>query len=257
MAPIEDPAAKAAGQRVGLTAEQRHTFWQLGYLPLGQVAEPQVVTTLLLALARLTDTSRPDRIPETYVIRSASDGQIRVGLHLCHLDDAFRSFALHPGIAAAMRTLFGCKVAVLTSLLFDKPPGTGHELTAHQDLPYYPYLGPDDLITCWTALDPVGVDGGQLEYVPGSHRAVVPHRRTGGEQSLDIAPELVGRFAGQEGVLPSGAAVAHHGLTVHRSRANTSGRPRRGLATLYVRADSGVTLANFPHAPLVPMPATG
>jgi phytanoyl-CoA hydroxylase len=146
-------------------------------------------------------------------------------------------------------------LVVLTSLLFNKPARVGEALILHQDLPYYPYLREDDLVTCWTALDEADEDNGCVEYLPGTHRSHVRHRQTGHQQTLDIDPELVDVSTAVPVPLRPGEGVLHHGLTVHRSSANRSRRPRRGLATLYVRQSAPVSLSDFPYPLLEPEPA--
>jgi ectoine hydroxylase-related dioxygenase (phytanoyl-CoA dioxygenase family) len=218
-----------------LTDEDRSTFWGLGYLRLGRVSEAARAVELKQELASIL--AHDDRtVPADHVMRADTAGShVRVVLHLCHINEVFRSHAAEPAVVDAVAALFGEQPLVLTSLLFAKPPGVGQSLTAHQDLPYYPYLAHDDLITCWMALDPVGAQNGAVEYAPGSHRLAIPHRQTRGQQELDIDPDTwAGEFDAPVDLIP-GEAVVHHGLTVHRSGPNHSSLPRLGLATLYVR----------------------
>jgi ectoine hydroxylase-related dioxygenase (phytanoyl-CoA dioxygenase family) len=192
-------------------------------------------------------------MPEDHLMRvSEGDGHVRVALHLCHVDEAFREQARDRRIAAMVASVLEEPVVVLTSLLFNKPPKVGEGLTLHQDLPYYPYLGDDDLVTCWLALDRTTPENGRVEYLPGSHQSVVSHQATGGQQALDIDPEDVNISTAVGVSLAAGEAVLHHGLTVHRSAPNTSIASRMGLATLYVKASAKVTLEDFPYSPLDP-----
>lgn len=246
-----------------LSENQRRFFRLNGYLPIGQVSVPAEVARLKREIARLVgesdDTTRAV-LPEDHLMRSRNSGpdgtkgHVRVVLHLCHLNQVFRLHALKARVVATVRSIFDEEPVVLTSLLFNKPPGIGEALTLHQDLPYYPYLRDDDLVTCWTALDDVDRDNGCLEYLPGSHRTRNPHRQTGLQQALDIDPATVDMPTAVALPLNAGEAALHHGLTVHRSAANSSRRPRMGLAVLYVRMSANVTLADFPYPGLVPDP---
>jgi ectoine hydroxylase-related dioxygenase (phytanoyl-CoA dioxygenase family) len=233
-------------------SDDRDAFWRLGYLPLGQVAEPRSMALLCQEFERIAGPERP-LLPADHLIRSQTGSHVRVGLHLCHVNETFRQFALHPGIAARMRAIFGCDVLVLTSLLFNKPAGGREQLDLHQDLPYYPYLEESDLITCWTALDAVGPSSGPVRYLPGTHRLRMQHRETRAQQALDIDPALVDISAAVPVTLSMGEAVVHHGLTVHYSLANDSGRNRRGLATLFIPASTQVAKSDFPYPPLTPL----
>jgi ectoine hydroxylase-related dioxygenase (phytanoyl-CoA dioxygenase family) len=218
-----------------LTDEDRSTFWGLGYLRLGRVSEAARAVALKHELAAVLGGD-DHTIPAGHLMRAdTADRHVRVVLHLCHINAMFCCHAMEPAVVEAVADLFDERPLVLTSLLFAKPPGVGQPLTAHQDLPYYPYLAQDDLITSWMALDAVGRENGAIEYVAGSHHQLVPHRETQGQQALDIDPETWSAAFDPPVCLQSGEAVVHHGLTVHRSGANTSLSPRLGLATLYVR----------------------
>jgi ectoine hydroxylase-related dioxygenase (phytanoyl-CoA dioxygenase family) len=237
---------------VGLAPTRVRFFEVFGYLPIGQVSTPEEITELKREFARLTGTSGTDEpaAPQDHLMYGAG-GYVRVGLHLCHLSEPFRAHALNPVVLGLMAQLFGEPAVVLTSLLFNKPPLVGEPLSWHQDLPYYPYLHDNQLITCWTALDAVDRGNGPVRYVPGSHRRRYPHRQTGGQQALDIAPALVDEARAVTVRLAPGEAVMHHGLTVHASGPNTSSRPRQGLATLYIPASATVTPDQFAY-PVLP-----
>lgn len=241
-----------------LSDDQRRFFRLNGYLPVGQVSIPADVSALKQEFARLLGAlSNEDGLPEDHQMRSA-DGHVRVALHLCHISEVFRYHALNAHVAGMLRGLFDEEPLILTSLLFNKPPQVGEPLDLHQDLPYYPYLRDDDLATCWMALDDVDATNGCLEYLPGSHCSVAPHRDTGRQQALDIDPSQVDTTRLVAVTLAAGEAVIHHGLTIHRSSANRSLRPRAGVAVLYVRASARVAPDDFPYPLLRPSsPSSG
>jgi len=247
-----------------LSGEQCRFFRMAGYLPVGQVSSHEEVAALKEEVSRLLGT--PSRsgaaAPENHMMRAhaaggdgVNDGHVRVALHLCHISDLFRDHALNANVASTVRRIFGEDPVVLTSLLFNKPPKVGQALTPHQDLPYYPYLGDDDLVTCWMALNEVDSSNGCLEYLPASHRSRITHRETGEQQTLEIDPDDIDMTRLVQIPLKPGEGVLHHGLTVHRSGANRSERPRMGVATLYVQASVPVTIDDFPYPALVPSPA--
>src|SRR5215211_2665454 len=196
--------------------QQLRSFWDLGCLPVGQVSGPEEVAQLSRIADVLLRGHRDLSLPEDHLERASATGStrghVRVALHLCHRIDAFRRHAMDGRSARIAASLLGEPVVALTSLLFNKPAGFGLELSWHQDLPYYPYLGDDDLITSWMALDEVGPRNGAVEYMPASHRVKIPHRSTGGQQALDILDSAVPRHAPKSFVLRPGDAVMHHGL---------------------------------------------
>jgi ectoine hydroxylase-related dioxygenase (phytanoyl-CoA dioxygenase family) len=240
-----------------LNDRQLRSFWSNGYLPIGEVAVPRDLAVLKAEAFRLLRS--PARgseaaLPDSHVIRSGagrSDGaaqldHVRVALHLCHLSEPFRVHALNTRAVSVVRSIFGNEPAVLTSLLFNKPAHVGQAVTLHQDLPYYPYLGSEDLVTCWTALNEAGSDNGCVEYLPGSHRSPISHGEAD-TQPLEIDPDQVDTSRLVPALLKPGEGVVHHGWTAHRSAANRSGRGRLGVATLYTRASARVSLDDFPY----------
>lgn len=242
-----------------LNDSQLRFFWSNGYLPVGQVTVPHELAALKAEAFRLVGVPAMNServLPDSHVILSSTEGSeeaqsghVRVALHLCHLSEPLRAHALNANVVSAIGRILEEEPMVLTSLLFNKPSRVGQALTPHQDLPYYPYLGREDLVTCWTALDESTADNGCVEYLPGSHRLRFPHAESDG-QPLEIAPEQIDTSRFMPVPLKPGEGVVHHGLTVHRSAANNSGQGRLGLATLYVRASASVSLADFPY-PLI------
>lgn len=224
-----------------IAADRRAFFARCGYLPLGRVAKPAEIVTLHHEATRFLTTA-----PDDHLMRG--DGHVRVGLHLCHRSEAFRAQAI--SVAPVAAALFGEPVKVLTNLLFNKPPEIGQALEFHQDLPYYPYLGENDLITCWLALDDTDESNGCIEYLSGSHHARVPHRITGAQQALNIESSQIDLGRLTPVILRAGEAVAHHGLTVHRSGANRSTRPRMGISTLYVPARVAISVEDAGYEPI-------
>lgn len=240
-----------------LNASQLRSFRSNGYIPIGQVTVPRELALLKAEALRLLGPHVNDSgpaLPDGHVIRSgerssngaAQPNHIRVALHLCHLSEPFRAHALNRKVVSVMRSILKTEPAVLTSLLFNKPARDGQALTLHQDLSYYPYLGDEDLVTCWTALDEATADNGCVEYLPGSHRSHLPHGEADG-QPLDIDPEQVDTSKLVPAPLKPGEGVVHHGLTAHCSAANRSGQGRLGVATLYTRASARVSLDDFSY----------
>lgn len=241
-----------------LTDGQVRQFRRDGYIRVGPVASGRDLARLRAEAAQLVATAGTE-LPEDHVIRSDADessaggpGHVRVALHLCHLGRVFRAHALNREVVSAAHSILGEQPVVLTSLLFHKPAMVGQALLLHQDLPYYPYLGDDDLVTCWTALDETGPDNGCVEYLPGSHHARLPHGEAPGQPlQIDAAQVATSRLVSMP--LQLGEAVMHHGLTVHRSAANHSEHRRLGLATLYIRSSANIKPDDFPY----PLIATG
>jgi ectoine hydroxylase-related dioxygenase (phytanoyl-CoA dioxygenase family) len=238
-----------------LTTDEKTGFWNKGFAVLGPATtsvELRAMNETAAVLLELTGARSP--LLEDHLMRAGGRQEhVRVALHVCHRNDVFRAQALNAGIAAAVGDLFGREPAVLTSLLFYKPPQAGEPLAPHQDLPYYPYLDEaDGLITAWTALTEVTQANGCVHYLEESHKALIQHRVTGGQQALEIEPAMLSGFTDVAVPLAPGECCLHHGLAVHYSGPNRSSLPRIGVAVLYVPADAGVTLDDFPYPLLRP-----
>lgn len=232
-----------------LSADEKDRFEDKGFAALGPVFAAAALRELNLVAAELLglDGAAPG-LPSDHLMRSqGTDRHVRVALHLCHRSDVFRAHALNPAVADAVATLLGREPAVLTSLLFNKPPQNGELLAPHQDLPYYPYLASSQLVTCWTALTDATEANGCVHYFEGSHRSPIAHRETGEQQALDIDVEALSGFADTAVPLSAGECSLHDGLTVHYSGSNHTGQARLGVAVLYVPSDAAVTLDDFPY----------
>jgi ectoine hydroxylase-related dioxygenase (phytanoyl-CoA dioxygenase family) len=232
-----------------LSTDERERFGAKGFAVLGPVFGADELRGMNQAAAEMLGLDgTASALPADHLMRAqGTDGHVRVALHSCHRNEVLRAHALNPLVIDAVGGLLSREPAVLTSLMFHKPPRLGEPLTPHQDLPYYPYLAPDSLITCWTALTETTQDNGCVHYLEESHRLPISHRTTGGQQALDIDPTVLSGFADTAVPLSAGECCVHHGLTVHYSGANQSPRARIGVAVLYVPADAGVTLDDFPY----------
>ena len=116
-----------------------------------------------------------------------------------------------------------------------KPPGArpiGH----HQDNAYVGWLKPQEIVSCWMALDDTQAQSGTLELIRGSHRwkHSQPDSTFHGPQRYREAME---RAATIEGIapdivsieIPCGGASFHHGWVWHGSGNNRTTSPRRAL----------------------------
>jgi ectoine hydroxylase-related dioxygenase (phytanoyl-CoA dioxygenase family) len=128
-----------------------------------------------------------------------------------------------------------------------KQPG-GIVKPYHQDS-YYFTIEPMELVTCWTALDDVTLENGCMWVIPGSHRkGIIDHEDwfIGDRPDKQIPEEAIERERETAIVMSAGSASFHHSVLLHRSAANRSDRPRRGLAVHYMSARSKWTHPELP-----------
>ncbi len=117
----------------------------------------------------------------------------------------------------------------------------------HQDWPYWP-MNETGAMSIWIALDDVDENNGCMMFVPKSQK--VKNLKT-----IDLVnPEDIFNDEGATGVdrntaaivrLKAGSCTFHDGLTFHYAHANTTDRPRRALAIIYM-AD-GTTNSGSSH----------
>ena len=125
-----------------------------------------------------------------------------------------------------------------------KPPGA-RSLGMHQDASYAGYLVPQEMITCWVALDDTQAGGGTVEHVRGSHLwpKTPPDRGSFHAPEDWLAPVAAATPDGVEPervpvVVKAGGAAFHHGWTFHGSGPNEATMERRALVTHMVPVEA-------------------
>jgi ectoine hydroxylase-related dioxygenase (phytanoyl-CoA dioxygenase family) len=120
-----------------------------------------------------------------------------------------------------------------THLIY-KPAGAGRDTPWHQDEAYW--NEPDtraDSLSVWIPLDPVTVESGCMQFVPGSHaHDVLPHARLGGFPPL-LRVEGVDVSGAVACPLPAGGATVHHCRTVHATGPNRADVERRAWSIAF------------------------
>ena len=117
----------------------------------------------------------------------------------------------------------------------------GMRFAWHQDSGYIRFGDPDNghapYLTCWCALDDMTRENGTISVLSeervGSRNTVFPHRREAGTN------DLVGYEGDEPGRLieaPAGSIAAFWSTSLHKSGANSTGRPRRAYLPQYSRA---------------------
>lgn len=152
-------------------------------------------------------------------------------------DRLVASVVLRADFGRACATLGGWPGArVKVDNVLWKPAGT-RPLGMHQDCSYLSWIAPNEMMSCWIALDDTTAEGGTMELVRGSHR----WRQTPPEGEFhgpDDYQKHMRRAALAEGVtepeivpvvVRQGSGSFHHGLTWHGSGYNKATHARRSL----------------------------
>ncbi len=147
----------------------------------------------------------------------------------------------HPKVLDAVESLVGPNLLVWDSGWFTKMPGDKKYISWHQDATYWG-LHPPKVTTAWVALSESTPENGCMRVVPGSHRErLLPQRETyAPDNALSRGQEIeaeVDEIRAVDLVLRPGEMSLHHIAIIHGSKANTSDKPRIGIAIRYLATD--------------------
>ncbi len=151
-------------------------------------------------------------------------------------DKVIANVVLREDIGRACATLAGWPgTRVMVDNVLWKPPGA-RPLGFHQDNSYLEWLSPQELLSCWIALDDTTAEGGTMEVVKGSHRwgrfppATEFHGPEHYRKEMEAAAAKIGKTPEIVPiVVPRGGGSFHHGWTWHGSGFNSSKNARRSL----------------------------
>jgi ectoine hydroxylase-related dioxygenase (phytanoyl-CoA dioxygenase family) len=182
--------------------------------------------------------------------------RIRNIFHLHRFSPVCMNLAQHPKIISVVENILGSPLRLYSSSLFAKPAEVGTQVPLHQDMAYWPFE-PYQLLSCWIALDDSTVENGCVRFLSKSHKLGLLHHVPSGVpgNSLGIDDNRITGLDEHAVEVRRGSCVLHHCLTAHRSEANRSARPRRGLIFVYmsphVRLTDPSKIKGTPDFPVV------
>ncbi len=117
-----------------------------------------------------------------------------------------------------------------------KPVGT-RPLGMHQDCAYLEWINPNEMISCWIALDDTSADAGTMELVRGSHKwarsAPIEQFHGPADYTKEMRAAAAAEGIEEPEIVPvvvkKGSGSFHHGNTWHGSNANAGPSARRSL----------------------------
>ncbi|MBK8252776.1 MAG: phytanoyl-CoA dioxygenase family protein [Polyangiaceae bacterium] len=152
-------------------------------------------------------------------------------------DPLYCALINHPVFERIARAWIAGDIVIYRSVLFNKPAHGGTVLPWHQDGGSYWGLNQNPTLQIWTAIDDADVESGCLEVIPGSHinglatplGGVIPDHvlKT---RNIEAEKVLVPAKAGD--------VILVHNHLWHGSGLNHTNKPRRGLTTCYMSADT-------------------
>lgn len=221
-----------------LTDEQIAFYRTNGYLAGPRVLDDAQIARLRQRIADILErrVPFPDHLLGETVEKSQAKGQLPSFklVNIFRHDAVFAEVLHHPDIASLAGSLMTGPVRVWEDQMIYKPPYDEKAVLAwHQDYPYWNQVGPAELGTCWIALDDATIENGCMQVIPGSHRWNLQYTREdvdardpdwllkhpGIPKDADLTPHPC--------VVKAGHCHFHHCQTVHGSRGNRTGNPRR------------------------------
>lgn len=238
-----------------INEEDKSAFEKDGFVIIDNLIDSASVPVLHTAFEQLFNGQfetgvKPDEVNWQY-----GSGDPSLTRQICNGWKANRTVAsvvLSQKLGAAIGSLtnwFGVRI-MIDNVLW-KPPGA-KSLGFHQDSAYLSWFAPNDLITCWIALDNTSASSGTMELVKGSHRW--PRTDIQGEfhapENYKHAMQSAARVANATPeIVPvevnAGGGSFHHGWTWHGSGCNSQGTSRRALVLHAMKSSVEYVPANF------------
>jgi hypothetical protein len=150
-------------------------------------------------------------------------------------DALFLAWLKNPLFARIARELIGGPTNLYRALLFAKSENGGTELPWHQDGGVFWGLDREPFLQIWTALDDAPSEAGCVEIFERSHLAGLATPDGG------VVPRAwVERQSEPALALPAqaGEVILIHNHLWHRSRRNTTGKPRRAFTACLLSAET-------------------
>jgi non-haem Fe2+, alpha-ketoglutarate-dependent halogenase len=214
-----------------------------------------------IAPVRVRDGIGAETVRREFDALEAAEGRekCQIGLLDRHFDQRFVwEVAVSPEVLDAVEAAIGPDIMLLATHFFCKYPApetssplntqhptlnTQHAtperfVAWHQDVTYWG-LEPPLAVTAWYAVDGSDVENGCMRVIPGTHRGIREHgtsERPGNllsiNQEVPVTENEEARAV--DAVLRPGEISLHHGMLIHGSNPNRSGRRRCGLTIRYV-----------------------
>ena len=145
--------------------------------------------------------------------------------------------ACHPRVLDAVEGAIGPNILVWGSDWFVKFARDPAFISWHQDGAYWG-LNPPKVTTAWIALSPSTLENGCMQVMPGTQKMQLPQRETYAvDNALSRGQEIALEVDESKAVammLDAGQMSLHHIGIAHGSKANSSDKPRIGIAVRYI-----------------------
>jgi ectoine hydroxylase-related dioxygenase (phytanoyl-CoA dioxygenase family) len=240
---IEFPTA---GLKRPVSDEERAAYERDGAAIVKDVIPDEWIEFMGAAVQRMLDTPNL-----TAAQNYADDGQPRFfSLTFPWMfDDAFKAWALRGPLKDVARQVLtdANEIIFFYDQIFAKEPGATKRTPWHQDYPFLPVAG-DEQLRIWVPFDKVGRDGGAIHYLRGSHKWDVVYHPIGFKDIPEITdtyvnspyqdwPDFEADYHKYDWLVAEaepGDLLLHHPRTIHGSLGNNTERFRRAITSFYV-----------------------
>ncbi len=233
-----------------LSEQQVRDFDEQGFLVLPEVFSPDELGPVL------DETDRFDQQTEEFLARRhqrrlyvAEGGVITYSPHLVRRSPLLADFVRHPLLLGLCADLVGPDVNLFYDKAVYKKPHQDRRVPWHQ-ANAYPYVDPQDYLTCWVALTDATVDNGCPQVAPGIHRAGTLHHDyldPLGWECFSQPPSSV------TAPVPAGSVVVLSSLTPHLTGPNRTDAVRKAYVVQY--APDGAAILDGEHVSGAPAEA--
>lgn len=232
-----------------LSPAERRAFCDDGYVLVPELVEAAGLARYDRRFRELADGRAPlpdgmTAMRDVMVVKGAVQPEsplhgINKIMHF-EMDPALFGYAEEPSIVAIARQLVDAAadepLHVLTTNVFNKPPGMDGRHPLHQDLRYFHLRPAEGIVAAWTALEPSTRANGCLAVVPGSHHGGLRDHGTPDWEHVNFAFYGVDEELGRTRVhleMAPGDTLFFHPLLVHGSGRNRSHGFRRAISAHY------------------------
>lgn len=231
-----------------LTAEQIAFYQKNGFIQVDNVLTLDEVADLAEAMEEAMTVDSENSV-KTDQDNGAYYKVLNQKVNVWRDHGTMAKFSFHPRVAQIAKELSGASaVRFFHDHALWKMPQDSKHTPWHQDLVYWP-MNEEGALSAWIPVDDVDESNGCMKFVPGSHRM-------GKLTGIDLVnPQDIFEFTQGDSEmsekravivpLKKGSCTFHHGLTFHYAHANTTDKPRRVLAVIYM--PDGTTYSGAGH----------
>lgn len=236
-----------------LTESQLAQYRELGCVAVPSFFDHREISAMGLELARLQRDGLLRNVATDDDGRTTS--KTAQNLQICPLSpqsEFFRALPFCSKVIAAVQSCLGDPIQQQLDQIFLKPAGSGAGTSWHQDNSYFGIADPIQGVGLWIAMHDATVANGTMHVIPGIYREQLKHTRDGGsDHHIRCYPD-------EEKAIPvelraGGALFFNYGVP-HCTKANTTDKPRAGLALHFLRAGIKTRDGHAPNGPILTGP---